>query len=194
MNSVQSNYIEPKELINKFIMNDNKFKDRFISLLDDMNHFIEVSNLTNEVYVNELSLGYSIVDYFEDIDRLKHFHKVEHVNAIKIVSYLSYWLLRRKPIQLKENAGRIAIYANERFVLAYILDFLSGMKNEHILKMERTGLDSFSESLLYYLKYRAISANSIELAISAFFAGQIYQEKDFDLSYQLGKYCKDDLS
>jgi len=191
MNSVQSNYVIPKELINKFVKNENKFKERFVSLSEDMKFFIDVSNLTDEVYVNDLSLGYAILDYFEDIDRLKKFHKVEHVNGIKIVSYISYWLLRRKPIQLKENADKQSLYVNERFVLAYILDFLSGSSNKHILKMNRTGLDSFSESLLYYLKYRAISANSIELAITAFFAGQIFQEKETDLSSDLGKYYED---
>ena len=58
-----------------------------------------------------------------------------------------------------------------------------------ILTQEKPGLDSFAETLLYYLKYRLTTANNLEMIIMAFFAGQIYQEKQ-DLSSLLGKMDK----
>ena len=186
MDSVQAEFIKPEHIIQDFIETVPKFKDRYDSLISDIDIFIKASELEDEVYLNSLSLGYALIDYFEDIRRLKEFHSVEHINCIKIVSYTSYWLLRRKPIQLKEKAGKLSIYINERFVVAYILDFLSN--EEHILQRELRGLKAFSESLFYHLKYRAISANSIEQIITAFFAGQIYQEKENDLSSVLGKF------
>lgn len=186
MDSVQPEFIKPEHIIEDFIEKTPKFKDRLNSLISDINVFIEASGLEDEVYLNSLSLGYALIDYFEDIRRLKSFHGVEHINCIKIVSYTSYWILKRKPIQLKEKAGKLSIYINERFVVAYILDFLSN--DEHILHRELSGLKTFSESLLYHLKYRAISANTIEQIITAFFAGQIYQEKEIDLSSALGKF------
>lgn len=192
MDSVQPEFIKPEHIIEHFIDKTPKFKARFESLVTDIEVFINASGLNNEVYLNSLSLGYALIDYFEDIKRLKNFHSVTHINCVKIVSYTSYWLLRRKPIQLKETAGKMAIYINERFVVAYILDYLSN--EEHILKRDLSGIKTFSESLFYHLKYRAISANSIEQIITAFFAGQIYQEKNKDLSSVLGKFknCEDE--
>ena len=187
MNSVRAEYIRANRVIEEFVEQSDKFKERYVSLLEDMDTFIRASGMNDEVVVNELSLGYALLDYFEDIRRLKQFHNVDHVNSVKIVAYISYWLLRRKPIQLKETAHKQALYINEKFVLAYILAFLSGTNKTHILDRSLDGLDAFAESLLYHLKYRAISSNSIEQIITAFFAGQIYQEKEKDLSSELGK-------
>lgn len=72
--------------------------------------------------------------------------------------------------------------------MAYILDFLSGDDRVPILLRDNEGLKSFSESLLYFLKYRLHEANSLEMMLTAFFAGQIYQEKERDLSNELAKY------
>ena len=41
-----------------------------------------------------------MLDYFTDISRLKHFHQAKHINSLKVISYETYWLLRRKPIQI----------------------------------------------------------------------------------------------
>ena len=151
-----------------------------------MNKFIDVSGLTDKVSVNEMALGYLLIDYFEDVKRLKEFHHVQHINSIKIVSYMSFWLLRRKPLQLKSQEKSL-IYINERFVLSYILDFLSNDDKGHILLRKNIGLNSFCETLLYFLKYRVTDPGSIEMFIMSFFAGQIYQETSEDISTILSK-------
>ena len=76
------------------------------------------------------------------------------------------------------------MYVNERFVLAYILEFLNDCQS-HILERENSGLNAFVESLFYYFKYRQINAQAIEMIILAFFAGQVYQSKDIDISANL---------
>ena len=43
-------------------------------------------------------------------------------------------------------------------------------------------------SLFYFLKYRFQEANSLEMILMSFFAGQIYQSKEKDLSNELAKY------
>lgn len=186
MDSVHSEFVRAEQLLEQFGDNNDKFKGRFTALLTGMNTFIKAAGLEEKVKVNELVLGYALVDYFEDIRRLKEFHKVPHINSIKIVAYISYWLVRRKPLQLLYQDKEL-IYINERYVLAYILDFLS-REGDHILERDNAGLKSFSESLLYFLKYRFLTANSLELALTSFFAGQIYQEKKEDLSGNLAKY------
>lgn len=187
MNNVHSEFVRADLILKDFAKTNDKFVQRFESLLEDINIFIKEADLKGKVIVNELALGYMLVDYFEDIRRLKTFHGIDHVNSIKIVAYTSYWFLRRKPIQIIEQEKEL-IYINERFVLAYILEFLSGNYEPPLILRDNKGLKSFSESLFYFLKYRVNGANSLEMILTAFFAGQIFQERDKDLSDILAKY------
>ena len=186
MKSVQPDFKIPKEFVAEFV-DTQKFEKRYASLLADILDFIEKSGYIDKIFVNEMVLGYALIDYFEDIRRLKKFHGVEHINSIKIVSYTSYWLLKRKPIQIKELDKEL-LYVNESFILVYILDFLERNENDKILNRTNTGLHSFAEQLLYYLKYREITAKSLEMLIMSFFAGQIYQEKEKDISDYLPEH------
>ena len=186
MNNVHSEFIKADMILNEFTRKSDKFEQRYKALSTDINNFIKCLKLEAKVSLNNLSLGYMLVDYFEDIRRLKEFHGIEHINAVKIVAYTSYWFLKRKPIQVFD-CDKNLIYINERFILAYILNFLSGTNDISIIDRENEGLKSFSESLFYFIKYRFNGPNSLELAMSAFFAGQIYQEKEKDISKLVGK-------
>lgn len=187
MNNVHSEFVKADQILRDFAQNNDKFSQRFSALLDNMNVFIEKAGFDGKVIVNELALGYMLLDYFEDIRRLKEFHRIDHINGVKIVAYTSYWFLRRKPIQIIEQEKEL-IYINERFVLAYILEFLSGNYEPPLILRDNKGLKSFSESLFYFLKYRVNGANSLEMILTSFFAGQIFQERDKDLSDILAKY------
>ena len=180
MDNIHSNYIPC------IIQKEEKQRKRFESILSDMEQYIKASEYTEKVEINSLLLAYAILDYFEDVKRLKLYHHLEHINSIKIVSHMAYWLLKRKPIQVKE-AEKELVYVNERFVLGYILHFLSSKDCPSILERENIGLKSYTETLFYFLKYRVNSADILELAITSFFAGQIYQEKAEDLSTKLAK-------
>lgn len=193
MNSSHSKYERPVELAKEFIHRDDKFKSRYTSIYSDMLTYISFSGYIGKVQINELILGFALVDYFEDISRLKAFHDLPHINSIKLVSYLSFWLLRRKPLQVLEN-NRDLLYVNERFVLAYILEFLSDKSHGSILTRENSGLQSFSDSLFYFFKYRHFDAQDIEMIITAFFAGQVYQSVDKDISDSLPASDYSDIS
>ena len=181
MNSSHADYIKATEILDSYVKNNDKFKKRFVAILEDMQQLIKQLNCEDKVFINELLLGYTLVDYFEDIRRLKQFHHVEHINSIKVVAYTSYWLLRRKPIQVKALDKNL-LYINEKYVLAFILDALSSEKKESVLEKESSGLDAFIKSLFYFLKYRAYSAQSLELLLMSFYASQIYQEESTGLS------------
>lgn len=185
MDSIHSDYLSANEELLEYIQKNNKFKDRYESLLIDMNNFIHKNGLDNLVCVNEMVLALALIDYFEDVKRLKNFHNVDHINAIKIVSYISYWIIRRKPIQILDNRKEL-VDINERFVLAYIIGFLNNSKGS-LFERDELGIKSFKESLLYFLKFRFIKANTLEITLIAFFAGQIYQEDTKDISSELGK-------
>ena len=182
MENIHSEYSTP----NRSYLNNGKFKKRFESLRTDIQKFISASNLEGKAVLNSIMLGYALVDYFEDIERLKAFHDVPHVNSIKIISYTSYWLLKRKPIQATTEDKNL-VYVNERFVLAYILDSLSLDKGNLLLR-DNVGIKSFIESLFYFLKFRQLTPHFLEMILISFYAGRIYQETDYDLSPSLSKY------
>ena len=184
MITIHTQYERPQALIDEFCnKQDEKFKQRYSAIFTDMTNYIKASGYEGKVLVNELSLGYALIDYFEDIRRLKTFHHVPHINSIKLVAYMAYWLLRRKPLQVVALEKEI-LYVNERFVLAYVLEFLNDGQS-HILERENEGLRAFAESLLYFFKYRQFNAQTIEMIVLSFFAGQIYQSKDVDISAEL---------
>lgn len=184
MITIHSQYEIPQKLIDEFCNGrDEKFARRYAAIHADMWNYIKESGYEEKVFVNDMVLGYALVDYFEDIRRLKEFHHVPHINSIKLVAYMAYWLLRRKPMQIVGNEKEL-LYVNERFVLAYVLEFLNDGQT-HILERENRGLKSFRESLFYFFKYRQFNAQALEMIILSFFAGQVYQSKDVDISDKL---------
>lgn len=113
--------------------------------------------------------------YFSDIQRLKDYQKIEHVNEIKIKAYETFWLLKRKPLQLK---GQIdddrLLYVNEKFLLTRLTSFMLGEDiNMPLVGEKSVAFKNFLDTLYYYLKFRRCDAQSIELMLLAFKAGQI---------------------
>ena len=104
--------------------------NRYRFFFDKMQEYIKERNLESKLAVNETLLQHMIMDYFTDIFRLKMFHKIDRVNKAKIVAYEVYWILRRKPLQIKdfttneselEDEQKLA-FANEGFELRFPLD------------------------------------------------------------------------
>jgi hypothetical protein len=187
MINLSSEYFKCDDVPEKF--GQEKLTKRFDILLDEVKCFLDANSLTDKVAVNRIVLANIIRDYFTDIMRLKDFHTdIEKANSEKVIAYTSYWFLRRKPIQIKEEAAQdkeLAI-VNERFILQYIFDYLSEReKGRHILLRENKGLKNFAKLMLYYLVYRKIDAQSLEMIITAFLAGQIYENVDKDISGEL---------
>lgn len=185
MDNIKAELILIKDLIEEHGISKDRFCERYAALLDDMETYIQKAGWTsNEVQINKYSLGYALVDYFVDIGRLKTLHPINHVNSIKIVSYIAFWLLKRKPIQALGDQENL-LYVNEKFVLLYILEHLSNSRGGNLLDRSEKGLEAFKDTLYYYLKYRLITAQSLEIILMAFFAGQIYENTEQDLSSKL---------
>ena len=102
-----------------------------------------------------------MLDYFTDISRLKHFHQAKHINSLKVISYETYWLLRRKPIQIlvEDETSDAMAFLNEKFVFSRIAKYLMGDGNGGIVGSEKR-LSKFSGFAVYYLKYRNLQCNA----------------------------------
>jgi hypothetical protein len=168
---------------------EEKLKKRYGMLFDEMVKFLEVNKLQNKAAVNKDILANVMIDYFNDILRLKDFHvDIRKTNSPKVIAYTAYWLLVRKPIQITDDNSQDKCLAtlNERFVLKYILDYLSESDRDgHILSRENKGLENFSGLMLYYIIYRTHDAQSLEMIITSFLAGQIYERTEKDISKDL---------
>ncbi len=110
------------------------------------------------------------IPYCEEIVKKKN-KTWFYANSQKVIAYSSYWILVKKPIQIINNNSdnKALLSINERFVLQYILSYLSERKREaHILLRENPGLKNFASYLLYYLVYRVRDAQSLEMMIVSF--------------------------
>ncbi len=151
-------------------------EDRSNWLKDLMDAYIKQEGIGEYVYVSETVFFHVIIDYFADIDRLKRFHNIDKTNVIKIYSYLVYWILRHKPIQVNQNATEKHAFVNEMFCTELLRGFLfDDPANVPIRQESLESINDFINTMSYFFKYRDYSAKSIELALISFNAGRGYQ-------------------
>ena len=163
---------------------ETKISSRYEALLIKLRAFIKQIDLCDYIYVDKNLLWQSVLDYFADIARLKKFHGIKRANEDKMWPYTGYWIIRRKPLQIKSDTKNIENYMqlknelnfiNEKFVLCFILKYLTYPKRvktdcEVHLKNK---IDIFIENLFYYFKYRKCDPQSIELTMYSFKAGLV---------------------
>jgi hypothetical protein len=152
----------------------SKVEMRFNTLYQEMDMFIINNGFSEFLIVNSDLLAMAVHDYFINIDEIRQFHSIQHVDEQKIVSCTAYWLLCRKPIQIYNESEQYAnkfATINERFVLLYILDYLSDqLGNDHILlqlqtnKRIKTMIDMLFQLLINGLQ----SVQSLQLVLESF--------------------------
>lgn len=180
MNNIENSYDSYDVLLEKIGKGDINEGKRIVQcrieqISMEINAFLNHHELNTVSYVNVMALTHAIMDYFSDIQRLKEYQEIDHVNEFKIKAYETFWLLKRKPIQInKQIDDDKQLFVNEQFLLSRLHSFMLGEKiNEPINGDELKGMTNFLDSLLYYLKFRRCDAQSIELMLLAFNAGQI---------------------
>jgi len=153
----------------------NKISIRYKYLWADIVEIIKKLKLEDKVRIDENSFQMVIIDYFTDIDRLKDFQDINRINLAKIYGYELYWFLRRHPIHLVENISN-GFDINERVAIGIFLPkLLKEAGLEYSANMQNTNyqikVKEFAELLLYNLKYRIYTQQSLELMMEAFLCG-----------------------
>lgn len=172
MINIENTYVKYDELI----LQEGRevIESRIRQISEEMLEFLNTNQLNEIAYIHEMALTHAVMDYFSDIQRLKDYHRIEHVNEIKIKAYETFWLLKRKPLQLK---GQIEddkyLYVNEKFLLTRLTSFMLGDDiNKPIIGEKGIMFKNYLDTLYYYLKFRKCDAQSMELMLLAFKAGQ----------------------
>ena len=143
----------------------------FLTREEQIQDVLTEMGIIDQVTINTELLGKAVVDYFEDIDRLKSFEDIPRVNVDKIYSYGMYWIMRRHPIRICDmNLDERFWYINEKVCIAILIPKLfaeMGMS----MQMENPRFKGFLDLLYYNLKYRLYTQQTLELMIEAFFCG-----------------------
>ena len=144
-------------------------KSRFSTLLDEIQSILAEMGIIDLVEVNPDLLGKAVIDYFEDVDRLKDFEGIPHINVDKIYSYGVYWILRRSPIQiLDKKLDKRFMHINEKICTALIFPkMLAEMGIPQNSANDRYA--GFLDLIYYNFRYRTYTQQSLELMIEAFF-------------------------
>lgn len=153
-----------------------KIVSRYAWVYNLMQDYIDAEGLQERVYISEDVLNHVVIDYFVDIYRLKEFQDIELTHDSKIYAYMIFWLLRHKPLQIKEEDAEDLVFVNEKFASEMLKAFLfKDPKNVSIINSQKEQMKNFTDTLLYFFKYRDYSAKNIEIMILAFDAGRAYQ-------------------
>lgn len=174
MNNIENTYVNYDQLVES-VGGEEKIRSRIEQISQEMLDFLAINELENVAYIHNMALTHAVMDYFSDIQRLKEYQKIDHVNEIKIKAYETFWLLKRKPLQLLDQIDDDRIlYVNEKFLLTRLTSFMLGDNiNIPIVEEKSVAYRNFLDTLYYYLKFRKCDAQSIELMLLAFKAGQI---------------------
>ena len=141
-------------------------QSRYAVFYEEIEEFAKSLGIREKIQISESLLSHAVLDYFTDISRLKHFHQAKHINSLKVISYETYWLLRRKPIQIlvEDETSDAMAFLNEKFVFSRIAKYLMGDGKRVILSPEtKKGFLNYLDSLFYYLKYRNYDAEMLEM-------------------------------
>lgn len=149
-----------------------EFKSRFNEIKKSAEAFIKEAGFEKTVYCNERILSQTLLDYYSDIERLKEFHDIKRIRTEKIFAYTISWLIKRKPLQYRDNfIEEKDIFINERFAAYMLLNECICSDNQLVPPDCQNKLNEYIKLLLYHLKYRECSPKTLELAISSFKMG-----------------------
>ena len=180
MRNIDSHYEHYEKLIET--VGTDKIQARYEYLYQMMANFIaRFAKLGHEgqLKINERILMHCVLEYFEDIEKVKSAHDLEHTNSPKVVAYTAYWILRRHPIQIvgEDDSSETLVFANEKFVLTMLMSNLTfGSESKPLVGDQLDIYKAFANSLYYYLKFRKLDAQALEMMILAFRAGGLFPE------------------
>lgn len=180
MNNIESEYKNYKALIEK--VGTENIQKRYALLFEEISLFLSYYNsesIKNKLFINERILMHSVLEYFEDIQKVKSSHDLDHTNSYKVFAYTAYWLLRRHPIQVMDigNDDDDLVFVNEKFVLTMLMNFLTrDQETKPLIDVDRDIYNAFINSFYYFLKFRRIDPQSIEMILLSFRLGGVYPE------------------
>ena len=151
MNSIESMYLNYSGLLEEF--SEDVIRSRYAFLYKECMEFLKSQKLESEVRLDEVLLMHAVLDYFSDVSRLKKFHHIHHINETKVIAYETFWLLRRKPLQVvTQRQDDFLAFINEKFVFSRLAAFLVGNRKDQVLReQDKKAFMNYLDTLYYFL-------------------------------------------
>lgn len=170
---MRENALSYGEIVEYF--GETKITDRYRFLYDKMLEYITVRNQKEKLFICEPILQQVVMDYFADIYRLKEFHKIDKANITKILAYEAYWILRRKPLQIRPEVwdSKLA-FCNEGFITTFLAhELLIPEETEPMSTEEEKRFLKYLQHLNYHLKYRQMDKQGLEAMLYSYETGRM---------------------
>lgn len=125
---------------------------------------------TYKVDYADISLDTCIVEdismrYHKDEKRLMENHKMKGINAQKAAGYLTYWIVKLRPLSITSNAKNyhkrptLYLYINEAFAFYLATGRLNSAKKRGEIALSKDFLSAF----FYILKYRPTTGDNLTM-------------------------------
>ena len=166
------------ELIND--VGEEEFDILMNELCETIEDFLKEAGYDDSIVCNQRILYHVLLDYYSDLARLKEFHEIKDTKTDKVIAYLIFWFLRRKPIQIPQFCKEERdIFVNERFACYFLINECLWQGLDYVLDKDGMGkVDQYIELLFYYFKYRQLNPQVIELLIESFKIGRLFPVKN----------------
>ena len=143
---------------------EDRFRAWYTNLYEAIWFYIDAIGLAEHAQIDRHALSTCLLDFLDDINRIKDFHKIQTVNFAKICSYFAYWFLRHHPVYLFGYDGDDEEYHNERIAVLFMLLWI---ERDCRLGCMTEGVKTFADNLFYYMQYRVLTPQVFELALVA---------------------------
>lgn len=161
---------------------EERIEARYQYIYESISQFIDSfgrKDIKNKLCINERVLTHCVLEYFEDILKVKSAHDLNHTNSPKVMAYTAYWILRRHPIQVylaaDDGENDDLVFINEKFVLSLLMSFLThGAETMPLLDEDLNIYKGFINSFYYFLKFRRVDPQAIEMILLSFRLGGVY--------------------
>lgn len=138
-------------------------------LLVEYHGFLRRFKVNNSLYrINSHILKDVATRYWRDVERLHHFHNMPLIDCRKIAGYLAYWICKLRPISVTSHSAYLTDadtpnFINETFAVYVVCGRINSELAANGHKCGVVIEDKTLDSLLYSLKYRATSGDTLSL-------------------------------
>jgi hypothetical protein len=156
-------------------------QDRFSFIHKEARGYLLAAKYPDDLFtISKHIIEEVVLDYFADIHRLNDFHHIERSEPEKVAAYTAYWIWRRKPIQLRrepttEEIQKLPLIhrVNDTFARILFIGMVYDLRKPLLTDMSR--YRRFREVLSYFMEFRAVNPQALELAIYALNATPVYE-------------------
>ena len=86
MRNIANIYTDYNGLVDE--ITEEAIKNRIKQLQAEMQAFIDSNKLQDKVFIHQMALNHAVMDYYSDIQRLKSYQEIGHINEVKILSLI----------------------------------------------------------------------------------------------------------